>query len=594
MRATNANAYGLNIVYGNLGGGTNVPIHEVEKYSEQYGPLGESSRFSQTNLNNSLSKSVLKKWAVFGDSISSDPFKQMLPKLTNLFGFAGGAGMGYVTPYGCDASGSSTLTASSGNFFYNTYAHPNGTSFTVGSPNQVTGNCAVVYYMSKSGGGTFNLETNINGGGWNVAQSGISANGSADLSYAFVTNASSLWPIKIRGTVTSGTVQFCGGQITDHITPGGICLGTFDAPGETLTTQFGPTVSNNTWKFINFYKPTTVFLSYQDEVVEATANFTNTYSCITNASPGCSVVWVGGTDFTGSDPKSGLNNSFNFNYAIQTNCLAYQLPFYNPWPIFGNYTNAARRGLKVSETGNLHPTTLGYAAIAQGLWEFLGISDSIVYLPPAVSVNNISGTVQIRPSNDRDITLGNNNATDSAIWLGPTHGSTLNNANANLVGDQNGATRVNAASGQFIFLCVNQVPGYYLSSSGGTVFGDVFGNTADPGFGKARFNGDMAVTGTLTVTNGITTEGTITAGGTTGARTINKISGTVNFAAAATSLVVTCSKVTATSIVLAVVQTADATATIKNVVPGAGSFTINLGAAATAETKVGFLVINPI
>lgn len=85
---------------------------------------------------------------------------------------------------------------------------------------------------------------------------------------------------------------------------------------------------------------------------------------------------------------------------------------------------------------------------------------------------------------------------------------------------------------------------------------------------------------------------TNTAGGTTGAQTINKPSGTVNFAAAATSLVVTNSLCTTSSIVFAVVRTNDTTATIKNVVPGSGSFTINLGAAATAETSVGFFIIN--
>ena len=85
---------------------------------------------------------------------------------------------------------------------------------------------------------------------------------------------------------------------------------------------------------------------------------------------------------------------------------------------------------------------------------------------------------------------------------------------------------------------------------------------------------------------------TNTASGTTGARTINRPSGTVNFAAGATSLVVTNSLCTTSSIVFAVVRTNDTTADIKNVVPGAGSFTINLGAAATAETSVGFFIIN--
>jgi len=85
---------------------------------------------------------------------------------------------------------------------------------------------------------------------------------------------------------------------------------------------------------------------------------------------------------------------------------------------------------------------------------------------------------------------------------------------------------------------------------------------------------------------------TNTTTGTTGARTIDRPSGTVNFAAGASTLVVTNSLVTTASIVFAVVRTNDTTATIKNVVPAAGSFTITLTANATAETSVGFFVIN--
>lgn len=87
-------------------------------------------------------------------------------------------------------------------------------------------------------------------------------------------------------------------------------------------------------------------------------------------------------------------------------------------------------------------------------------------------------------------------------------------------------------------------------------------------------------------------ETTITSGGTTGNQTINKPTGTVNFAAAATAITVTNSLCTTSSTVFAVVRTNDTTAVIKNVVPGNGSFVITLNAAATAETSVGFWVIN--
>lgn len=85
---------------------------------------------------------------------------------------------------------------------------------------------------------------------------------------------------------------------------------------------------------------------------------------------------------------------------------------------------------------------------------------------------------------------------------------------------------------------------------------------------------------------------TITAGGTTGARTINQNSGSVNFAAAATSLVVTNSLVTANSVIMVSLGTADSTAVLGAAVAGSGSFTINMKTAPTAETRVNFLVTN--
>lgn len=81
-------------------------------------------------------------------------------------------------------------------------------------------------------------------------------------------------------------------------------------------------------------------------------------------------------------------------------------------------------------------------------------------------------------------------------------------------------------------------------------------------------------------------QGTDTAGGTTGAQTINKPSGTVNFAATATSLVVTNSLATTTTYIQCTIQTNDTTMKSVQCVPASGSFTIYANAAATAETKV--------
>lgn len=80
--------------------------------------------------------------------------------------------------------------------------------------------------------------------------------------------------------------------------------------------------------------------------------------------------------------------------------------------------------------------------------------------------------------------------------------------------------------------------------------------------------------------------------GITGNRTIHKASGTVWFAANASALTVTNNLVTGNSFVFAVVRSDDATAAIKNVVVGNGSFVIKLQVPATDETEVAFWVLN--
>lgn len=87
-------------------------------------------------------------------------------------------------------------------------------------------------------------------------------------------------------------------------------------------------------------------------------------------------------------------------------------------------------------------------------------------------------------------------------------------------------------------------------------------------------------------------DATNTAAGTTGNQTINKAAGTVNVAAAGTAVTVTNSLVTANSLVFTTLRTNDATCRMGSTVPAAGSFTINLTAACTAEVSIGFHVIN--
>ena len=77
----------------------------------------------------------------------------------------------------------------------------------------------------------------------------------------------------------------------------------------------------------------------------------------------------------------------------------------------------------------------------------------------------------------------------------------------------------------------------------------------------------------------------------TGNQTINKAAFSVNFVAAATSLVVTNSLVGVNSIVVCTIATNDATAINVRAVPAAGSVTLYVPAA-TAETRASCIVVN--
>ncbi len=82
-----------------------------------------------------------------------------------------------------------------------------------------------------------------------------------------------------------------------------------------------------------------------------------------------------------------------------------------------------------------------------------------------------------------------------------------------------------------------------------------------------------------------------TVSATIGAVVIDKMAGQCNIAAGQTAVVVTNALVTANSMILVTIASADATAIIKHVVAGAGSFTITTTAAVTADCKVNFLVM---
>jgi hypothetical protein len=196
-----------------------------------------------------------------------------------------------------------------------------------------------------------------------------------------------------------------------------------------------------------------------------------------------------------------------------------------------------------------------------------------------------------------DFTLiGAANSTVGTVFTATGVGSGSGTASSN----SNGNTAIGYMSGRYIAngstALTSPTNCTYIGTNSFASADGVTNETAI-GYGSIGKGSNTVVIGSTYVTQQylyghINLDTTVTAVGTTGNRTINKETGTVNFAAAATAITVTSNLVTTSSIIFAVVRTNDTTATIKNVVPAGGSFVINLTAEATAETSVGFFIIN--
>ena len=135
--------------------------------------------------------------------------------------------------------------------------------------------------------------------------------------------------------------------------------------------------------------------------------------------------------------------------------------------------------------------------------------------------------------------------------------------------------------------------------------GDI--QTITPGLANGgTINGSLTVTGNIQTSNLVqANEFLLLAGGffgvnsgysnisgTPGHGTANGGRGRAAIAAAASTVTITNNYCTAASMVVISLITNDATAIFKNVVPGAGSFVVNLTANATGNTSFDFLVIS--
>lgn len=305
-------------------------------------------------------------------------------------------------------------------------------------------------------------------------------------------------------------------------------------------------------------------------LLTAIAGFSQSATTLRNRCPNTSiysVVQITGVGDINVQPCPNKTTTFTQNVVLPASTVI-------SGGSFGNGT-AASPSIKFTNS----PTTGFYRSAA----DVLGVSTA--------GVQNSLFSAAVNSQRSATYTWDNVAANAEFKLSFTTGAATLGSA---IIGDSTGA-------GKTFLSLDNLTSGAVLGGAAVTLGSQGFGNgtfiKVDDATNSYEFtNGTQDATFDVDGINNYKLRRTITAAGTTGNRTINRPNGSVNFAAGASTLVVTNSIVIDTagsqSTIIATAQTADATCAVKNVVPAAGSFTITMTAACTAETRVAFWVFN--
>jgi hypothetical protein len=525
---------------------------------------------------------------LFGDSMLAGPevVAEMRPLAQKLFGFAGYC---FLEPF--ESGGAVKYLGPSAIFthwFNGTIVRLTGSghvaTVNVDNNGAVEANTLKLYYVKKSGGGIFKVQTRMNGGTWTDEPGYLNVDTNAATNGGVITltktNLRAVWDIRAVW-VSGGQVDIIGGALYDTRIKG-IRYGNFSSGSTTLSSGVSaPTIVTNA--IMGDIGIDLAFLSYLDspsDVLSYQAPFQQMIDTASGAAPSWVVI----------GPPVGPNNTDDAIRKAETKNMktiadTRRDAFWDNRRWAGTPAQAVAQGLH-SGTSDPHYENLAAANWVPRMFEALGLAETRVSNNGVAGSVRLFGTAEIRrdeivDGGTRDLAVIGNlsvgprpgEAGSGYVKAYDTDGPTWNNDWMGFAYTNNIGYVITGAVPRWSIEAGNgRGPSWYHPASTATTPQGLLGTPTCP---------------VLEVNLGKT----ITPGGTTGTQTIHKTSGRVNFAASASSVTVNCDRATTGSVIIATVATNDSTMKSVQVVAGTGSFTLHANATPTAETAVNWWLI---
>jgi hypothetical protein len=551
---------------------------------EMHSRLWTWRKFLQTNKTGDV--------GVFGDSMVAAPetVAEMEPAFTKAFGSAGYC---FLEPY--DSGGATKYSGASGIFthwFNGTIVRLSGSGHTatvnIGSTSPVEADTIKLFYVKKTGGGVFKVQTRMNSGTWTDEASYLTVDTNASTDGGVITiaktNLCAKWDVRAV-YVSGGQVDIIGGALYDTRLRG-IRYGLFGV-GSTEMSQSITASSTVTGTIMASVGVDLALLSHLDGAADVPTHQV-TFQDMINTASGTAPNWVIiGPPVGQTDVEDALRKAQAL--AMKNLANSRRDPFWDNRRWAGTPTQAVAAGLH-SGTVDPHYENVAAANWIPAMIHELGLAETRTTTAGAVGDLRLLDAPIIRRdeianTNDGYLRIlgdfavgpvpGLSPANVGQIRLYDTAGPSSGNDWGGFAYTSDALILKNGAAEKWRIDDTGGQSRFYNTASNTTTPNGLIGNASNPV--KEVHIGKTVVGATFTTP-----------------QTINKAAGRINFAAADASKVVTSSVCNSSSIIIATVATNDSTMKSVQAVAGSGSFTLHANAAPTAETAVNWWLIPTI